>query len=51
MNFENCIDSEWAAPTFSTPNKNGTVIFIPDLRRLNKELKRKPYPVPNISKM
>jgi hypothetical protein len=25
--------------------------FIPDFRRLNEELKRKPYPIPKIAKM
>jgi hypothetical protein len=41
-------NSEWAAPTFSIPKEEGTVRFVPDFRQLNKELKRKPFPIPNI---
>jgi hypothetical protein len=46
-----CSDSEWAAPTFIIPNQNGTVRFISDFRRLNEELKSKPYPIPKIAQM
>ena len=46
-----CNESEWAAPTFIVPKKNGTVRFLSDFRRLNKWLKRKPYPLPNIQDM
>jgi hypothetical protein len=49
--LKRCSDSEWAAPTFIIPKKNGTVIFISDFRRLNEELKRKPYPIPKIAQM
>jgi hypothetical protein len=41
-------DSAWAAPTFIVPKKEGTVRFVTDFRQLNKALKRKPYPIPNI---
>ena len=41
-------DSQWAAPTFIIPKKEGTVRFVTDFRQLNKALKRKPYPIPNI---
>ena len=37
-------NSEWAAPTFIIPKKNGTVRFISDFRELNKKIKRKPFP-------
>ena len=43
--------SEWAEPTFIIPKKDGTVCFISDFRGLNKRLKRKPYPIPNIQDM
>jgi hypothetical protein len=46
-----CSDSEWGAPIFIIPKKNGTVRFISDFRKLNTELKRKPYPIPKISQM
>jgi len=43
--------SEWAAPTFVIPKKDQTVRFISDFRELNKQIKRKPYPIPNIQDM
>jgi hypothetical protein len=35
--------SEWAAPTFIIPKKDGTVRFISDFRELDKRIKHKPY--------
>lgn len=43
--------SEWAAPTFIIPKKDGKVRFITDLRELNKRIKRKPYPIPKVQDM
>ena len=43
--------SQWAAPTFIIPKKDGTVRFISDFRELNKRIRRKPYPIPHIQDM
>ena len=44
-------DSEWGAPTFIQPKKNGTVRVLSDFRELNKNIKRKPFPIPKIQDM
>jgi len=41
--------SEWAAPAFITPKKDGSVRFISDFRELKLRIKRKPHPTPKIS--
>ena len=43
--------SEWAAPTFIIPKKDGKVQFISDFRELNKRIKCTPYPIPHIQDM
>jgi hypothetical protein len=40
--------SQWGAPTFLIPKKDGTVNFISNFRELNKRIKRQPYPIPKI---
>ena len=40
--------SQWSAPSFVIPKKDGSVRFISDFRELNKRIKRFPYPIPKI---
>ena len=43
--------SKWAAPTFIIPKKDGSVRFILDFCKLNKQIKRKLFPIPKIQDM
>jgi hypothetical protein len=47
--FNRSSDSEWAAPTFIQSKKTGDVRILTDFRRLNAQIKRKPFPLPKIS--
>jgi hypothetical protein len=46
--FNRSSDSEWAAPTFIQAKKTGDVRILTDFRRLNAQIKRKPFPLPKI---
>jgi hypothetical protein len=39
--------SEWAAPSFGIPKKNGQIRVVSDFRQLNKHLVRLAFPLPN----
>jgi hypothetical protein len=47
--FNRSSNSEWAAPTFIQAKKIGDVRILTDFRRLNAQIKRKPFPLPKIS--
>jgi hypothetical protein len=47
--FNRSSDSEWAAPTFIQAKKTGNVHILTYFRRLNAQIKRKPFPLPKIS--
>jgi Reverse transcriptase (RNA-dependent DNA polymerase) len=49
--LKECNDSEWWAPTFIIPKKDGQIHFISNFRKLNQYLKRKPFPIPKIQDM
>jgi hypothetical protein len=43
--------SVWAAPTFIQAKKTGDVLILTDFRRLNEQIKRKPFTLPKISEI
>ena len=43
--------SQWAAPAFTIPKKDGSLRFLTDFCQLNKRMIRKPYPLPKISEV
>ena len=46
--LERVYESEWGMPMFVIPKKNGTIRTVDDMRELNKQIKRKQYPLPKI---
>jgi len=42
------VRTAWASPSFFRPKKDGGVRFVSDLRKLNEQLVRRPFPLPNI---
>jgi hypothetical protein len=42
--FNRSSDSEWAEPTFIQAKKTGDVRILTDFRRLNAQIRRKPFP-------
>jgi hypothetical protein len=50
--FNRSSDSKWAVPTSIQAKKTGDVVrILTDFRRLNAQIKRKPFPLPKISDM
>jgi hypothetical protein len=49
--FNRSSDSEWAAPIFIQSKKTGDVRILTDFRRLNAQIRRKPFQLPKISDM
>ena len=41
-------NARYSFPSFIIPKKDGTVRFVSDFRKLNKELERAPFPIPRI---
>ena len=49
--LKNDSSSQWAAPAFTIPKKDGSLRFLTDFCQSNKNLIRKPYPLPKISEV
>jgi hypothetical protein len=47
--FNRSSDSEWAAPIFIQAKKTGDVRILTDFRKLNAQIKIKPFPLPKVS--
>jgi hypothetical protein len=49
--FNRSSDYEWAAPKFIQAKKTGDVCILTAFKRLNAQIKSKPFPLPKISDM
>ena len=50
--LERSNNSEWGAPSFEQRKlKANQILFLCDIRSLNKKLKREPYPMPQINEI
>jgi hypothetical protein len=49
--FNRSSDSEWAAPACIQAKKTGDVRILIDFRRINAQIKRKPFTLPKISNL
>ena len=46
--LERVQESEWGTPVFIIPKKEGTVHFLNDFRKVNRQIVHKPLPIPMI---
>ena len=44
--LEKVHESEWGTPVFIIPKKEGTVPFLTNYRKVNRQIVRKPFPIP-----
>ena len=47
--LERVQESKWGTPVFIIPKKEGTVWFITDYRKVNRQIVCKPFPIPRIA--
>ena len=47
--LERVQESEWGTPVFIIPKKEGTVRFLIDYRKVNRQIVCKPFPIPRIA--
>ena len=46
--LEKCQETEWGMPLLVIPKKDGAIRTVDDFRELNRQIKRKQYPLPKI---
>ena len=47
--LERVQESEWGTPVFIIPKKEGTVRFLTNYRKVNRQIVRKPFPILRIA--